>query len=559
MSQLTRQQLYDQIKASSKDEYILSEMKRLGYWKEAEQPTLAESIIQRRGELQRQINALSSQASDPAAALKAIHQERMAAARQQRIDTKVKRETARYQRALAWHERRQQHIHYLGDAAGFQPSAAADVADAERLRSLNLPVLSNAAELAAAMGVTLNELRFLTYSNQVARICHYQHFAIQKKSGGVRLISAPMPRLKRLQYWVLDNILQPLELTEQAHGFVKGRSIVSNARPHVGQKVVINMDLQDFFPTVTYPRILGTFAQLGYNREVAALLALLCSEPDTQIVEMDGKRYYLNQSTRRLPQGAPTSPALSNVICRRLDRRLQGLAHKHGFTYTRYADDLTFSGDDSTAIRALLHWARATVTEEGFNPHPDKTRIMQQGRRQEVTGIVVNQQLSLERQALKRFRALLFQIEKDGYAGKSWGNGCNLLASIKSYAHYVRMVHPEKGERFLAQIAVIQQKHGKPDGNGRAWGRTTDTFRARSAQGQAPLDGLRVAPVRPAPQLEQLIQHRDVLPQVQAALGLQPVAEATSTDISPSASTEGQAAGESSGGLVSTLLSFLRR
>ena len=118
MSQLTRQQLYDKIKETSKDEYILSEMQRLGYWKEDAQPTLAESLIKRRGDLQRQINALSSQITDPQAALKAIHQERMAAARQQRIDTKVKREVERYQRAQAWHEKQQNHIHYLGDAAG---------------------------------------------------------------------------------------------------------------------------------------------------------------------------------------------------------------------------------------------------------------------------------------------------------------------------------------------------------------------------------------------------------------------------------------------------------
>ncbi len=517
MSQLTRQQLYDKIKETSKDEYILSEMKRLGYWKEEEQPTLAESLIKRRGDLQRQINALSSQITDPKAALKAIHQERMAAARQQRIDTKVKHEVERYHRAQAWHEKQQSQLHYLGDATGFKPSAAGDISDAERLQSLGLPVFSNGAELAEGMGITLNELRFLTYSNQVSRVCHYQHFAMQKKSGGTRLISAPMPRLKRLQYWVLDTILQPLELTDQAHGFVKGRSIVSNAQPHLAQKVVINLDLKDFFPTVTYPRIKGTFAQLGYNHEVATLLALLCSEADTQTVEMDGQRYYLNQTTRRLPQGAPTSPALSNVICRTLDKRLQGLATKHGFAYTRYADDLTFSGTQADAITALLYWTKATVTEEGFHLHPDKTRIMKQGSKQEVTGIVVNQHLSLDNKVLKQFRAVLFQIDKDGYAGKSWGNGYNLLASIKSYAHYVRMVNPEKGSQFLQQIAAIQQKHGKPD---QAMKFTTSQFRERAAQGKLPLDSMRVAPIKPKPTLDELIQHRDVLPQVQAALSL---------------------------------------
>ena len=553
MSQLTRQQLYDKIKETSKDEYILSEMQRLGYWKEDAQPTLAESLIKRRGDLQRQINALSSQITDPQAALKAIHQERMAAARQQRIDTKVKREVERYHRAQVWHENQQNHIHYLGDAAGFKPSAADDVSDAERLNSLGLPVYSNAAELAAGMGITLNELRFLTYSNQVSRVCHYQHFAMQKKSGGTRLISAPMPRLKRLQYWVLDNILQALELTEQAHGFVTGRSIVSNAQPHLAQKVVINMDLKDFFPTVTYPRIKGTFAQLGYNNEVASLLALLCSEADTQTVEMDGQRYYLNSTSRRLPQGAPTSPALSNVICRTLDKRLQGLATKHGFAYTRYADDLTFSGTDTAAVPALLYGAKATVTAEGFNVHPDKTRIMKQGSKQEVTGIVVNQHLSVDNKKLKQFRALLFQIDKDGYGDKSWGNGYNILASIKSYAHYVRMVNPEKGSQFLEKIAAIQQKHGKPNV---AMKFSTTQFRERAAQGKLPLESMQVAPVKPAPTLDDTIQHRDVLPQVEAALGLSvPEAVETAPESTPATTPETPSQPQ---GLVSTLMSLLR-
>jgi len=353
--------------------------------------------------------------------------------------------------------------------------------------------------------------------------------------------------LKRLQYWVLDNILQPLELTEQAHGFVTGRSIVSNAQPHLAQKVVINLDLKDFFPTVTYPRIKGTFAQLGYNHEVASLLALLCSEADTQTVEMDGQRYYLNSASRRLPQGAPTSPALSNVICRTLDKRLQGLATKHGFAYTRYADDLTFSGTQADAVPALLYGTKATVTAEGFNLHPDKTRIMKQGSKQEVTGIVVNQHLSLDK--LKQFRALLFQIDKDGYADKSWGNGYNILASIKSYAHYVRMVNPAKGSQFLEQIAAIQQKHGKPNV---AMKFSNTQFRERAAQGQLPLDSMRVAPVKPPPTLDDTLQHRDVLPQVEAALGLSvPETIETAPESAPATPDQPQ-------GLVSTLMSLLR-
>lgn len=519
MSQLTRQELYDKIKATSKDEYILSEMQRLGYW-ESDQPTIAESLIKRRGELQRELNALHSHLSDPQAALKAIHQERMAAARQRRIDTKVKREVTRFQRATDWHECQQQGIQYLGDAVYFQAvDEASDTTNAAQLQALGLPVVTNALGLAQAMGVTLNELRFLTFSKQVAKIAHYQRFALPKKTGGVRVISAPMPRLKRLQYWVLDNVLQPLALTDAAHGFVTGRSIVTNAQPHVGQAVVMNLDLQNFFPTVSYPRIKGVFAQLGYNAEVASLLALLCSEPETQSVAMDGQTYHLNTPQRFLPQGAPTSPYLSNLICRQLDKRLHGLAQKYGFVYTRYADDLSFSAAHTQHISTLLHWVGVIVAEEGFTIHPNKTHVMRRSSRQEVTGIVVNEQLSLNRALLKQFRSLLFQIEKDGYAGKTWGNGGNLLANIKGFAHYVRMVNPVKGQAFLAQIAAIQQRHGNPHSD-YPTAKTTPQFRRQSAAGQLPLPQQHVAAAPPAPQLADTIQHRDVLELVQQALGL---------------------------------------
>ncbi|WP_374212415.1 reverse transcriptase family protein [Thiothrix subterranea] len=268
---------------------------------------------------------------------------------------------------------------------------------------------------------------------------------------------------------------------------------------------------------------------------------------------MDGQRYYLNSTSRRLPQGAPTSPALSNVICRTLDKRLQGLATKHGFAYTRYADDLTFSGTDTAAVPALMYGAKATVTAEGFNIHPDKTRIMKQGSKQEVTGIVVNQHLSVDNKKLKQFRALLFQIDKDGYGDKSWGNGYNILASIKSYAHYVRMVNPEKGSQFLEKIAAIQQKHGKPKV---AMKFSTTQFRERAAQGQLPLDSMRVAAAKPQPTLEDTLQHRDVLPQVEAALGLSVLkAVETAPESTPTTTPATPAQPQ---GLVSTLMSLLR-
>jgi hypothetical protein len=142
---------------------------------------------------------------------------------------------------------------------------------------------------------------------------------------------------------------------------------------------------------------------------------------------------------------------------------------------------------------------------------------MRQGARQEVTGVVVNQHLSVDKHQLKRFRALLFQIDKDGYAGKTWGNGKHLLASIKAYAHYVKMVNPAKGTQFLQQITAIEAKHGQPRSH-YLLKVSKPLFRNQAALGQLPLASMSVAQPAPAPQLSEIIQHPEVLEQVQASL-----------------------------------------
>src|SRR6185295_6601193 len=134
---------------------------------------------------------------------------------------------------------------------------------------------------------------------------------------------------------------------------------------------------------------------------------------------LDGVTYYVARGPRRLPQGAPTSPAITNILCRRLDARIAGYARSRGLTFTRYADDLTLSSKDpSIDVGAVLGFVRRTVAAEGFTVHPDKIRIVRRGRRQEVTGVVDNEKPGVVRAELRRFRALLYQIEKDGPAGK---------------------------------------------------------------------------------------------------------------------------------------------
>ena len=161
-----------------------------------------------------------------------------------------------------------------------------------------------------------------------------------------------------------------------AHGFIKGRNIMSNAVPHVRRDAVVNADLKDFFPSITFPRVKGIFEALGYSPAAATVLALLCTDSPRRTVEYAGKRLHAATGPRALPQGACTSPALSNLAARKLDARLEGLARKTGWTYTRYADDLTFSASGDTAAQCggLLKALRRFCEEESFTVNEKKTQ-----------------------------------------------------------------------------------------------------------------------------------------------------------------------------------------
>jgi retron-type reverse transcriptase len=466
--QLTRQELYDRIRESSKDEYILEEMKRLGFWKNDEDmPSLPEQLIQRRGELQRELNELLKKQrimSDPDRLLKEMRKERMRKAREKREETKKKNEQLRKERAEKWQQRNSTEVMFVGEtvSAGLGSEHAGDN---NQLNKFNLPSISDGVQLANLLDINLNELRFLSYSRPGSKVHHYRRFEIPKKTGGTRLISTPMPRLKKAQYWILENILNQVPVHEAAHGFMTGKSIVSNAMPHLQSDVVINMDLENFFPTITYRRVKGLFQKLGYAEKVATLLALLCTEHPVDEIELDGEVFYVAQGERQLPQGAPTSPMISNLITYRLDKRLAGVAKALGLRYSRYADDLTFSiakdkGIDVNGTLKKLFWrVKGIIQSEGFIIHPDKTRIMRKGMQQEVTGIVVNDKLSVDRKQLRRFRAFLHQLDKDGPDGKQWGAGPDLYQNIKGYAHYIKMVDPEKGKAFIDKVEAIADKH----------------------------------------------------------------------------------------------------
>jgi len=204
-------------------------------------------------------------------------------------------------------------------------------ANVEKLQAAGLPVLASPTDIAQALGLSISRLRWLAFHTDAAERIHYVRFTVPKKSGGVRELSAPHRDLAVAQRWIFQNILQRLPTHAAAHGFVKGRSIRTNAQPHVGRHILVNADLTDFFPTITFHRVRGALQQLGYSPAAATILGLLCTESPRRTVEYAGRTFHVATGPRALPQGACTSPALSNLIARRLDSRLGGLAVKFGW------------------------------------------------------------------------------------------------------------------------------------------------------------------------------------------------------------------------------------
>jgi retron-type reverse transcriptase len=447
---------------------LLSRMRLFGFWpKSLGIPEDPPDEAKERDALEKQNKLLLAQTFTGDAALQAAldveRKRRIIESRQKRAERIEARQKAAQEARISWARERTKRIVFLGEgvSAGLEDVKS----DEGKLLGKGLPVLNDGADVARALDISLPALRFLTFHRRGAALVHYHRFTIAKKSGGERGISAPKQRLKKAQQWVHDVILarvaDAVGLGPHAHGFVPTRSVVSNALPHVGKHVVVNMDLKDFFPSITFKRVKGLFKHLGYSPHVATVLALLCTEPPRAVVVVDGKRLHVALGDRVLPQGASTSPALTNLLCRRLDKRAAGLARRHGFAYTRYADDLTFSSahNDDVKLKVLLSQVRRVIVDEGLAENADKTRIMRRGRRQEVTGVVVNQRPAVPRDEVRVLRAILHRA---GFEGLSAQNRKQVpgdfVAHLRGRIAWVQMVDRHKGDGLRAQLDALLLK-----------------------------------------------------------------------------------------------------
>jgi len=386
-------------------------------------------------------------------AVEAFHAERKAL-KQARREQAAERQAARAREKA---RRKAEELDYLG--RGVSGRLHDKRSQPEKLEQLGLPFLAEPKDVAKALGIEISRLRWLCFHDVAPTLSHYHQFQVPKRSGGLRTLAAPMPELAAAQRWVFEQILQKLAVTPVAHGFVRGRSTLSNATPHVGKALVMNLDLEEFFPSITFPRVRGIFQGLGYSPAVATVLALLCTECPRRSVSYDGIRYHTAVGPRALPQGACTSPALANRAARRLDRRLTGLCRSMGFVYTRYADDLTFSAGELHARKytKLLGATRRVIEDEGFRVNAKKGRIQRRGGRQDVTGIVVNDKPGLPRSEVRRLRAILHRAKLTGLAAQNRDNHPSFRAHLEGKLAYLAMVDRQKGLAMLEELRRLPE------------------------------------------------------------------------------------------------------
>ena len=340
-------------KMGGREKYVVSELNRRGI--KIEQKVSLIKLVQ-----QETINA---QRLFPGSDAEAQKQQRQYAAKRKAeyIENRQKEEEVRSElKTLTWAAYKATHISHLGDGVYWNDVLERDFYDAyktdkeDRRVDNDLPQLDTVEDLVAAFQAVVPDmdvpkLRWFCYHRDVAEVTHYRTFAIPKKSGGKRYISAPMPQMKGLQEWILRNVLVRLPVHEAAHGFVHGRSIITNAQVHTNSEFILSMDLKDFFPTLTFRRVKGIFRAMGYLEGISTILALICTEAPRQAMKINDpqtgeeKWVHVAVGPRCLPQGSPASPMLTNLASLRLDRRLTGFSQKHNLRFTRYADDLTVS------------------------------------------------------------------------------------------------------------------------------------------------------------------------------------------------------------------------
>lgn len=306
----------------------------------------------------------------------------------------------------------------------------------------NVPIIFDFNHLCLLLGRNQAYLASVINSN----ISHYREFEIPKRSGGKRTISAPYPALLECQSWIYENILSKIKIHSSAHGFTFKKSIISNSKVHIGQNHFLKIDLKDFFPSITINQVITIFKSLGYTHKVSFYLSSICCYGDV------------------LPQGAPTSPMLSNIVAKSLDNRLMRYSKRFNLKYTRYADDLAFSGD-SIPVKHI-YYITNIINSCGFTVNEKKTILQQDKHRRIITGIsIADDFIRVPREYKRKLKLEIHCIRKHGLLGhmrKHKIKNPDYLLSIIGKIHFWLSVEPDNKYARQALIDLTKKDDEKP-------------------------------------------------------------------------------------------------
>jgi RNA-directed DNA polymerase len=335
----------------------------------------------------------------------------------------------------------------------------ATLAYADKLISKGLPVIFSLKHFSQIIGIPILDIKGIINN----RGFHYSYYLIKKKRGGYRRIIAPHKNIKYLQDWIKINILDKIEHHPNATGFIKNRSILDNAKLHLDGNVILNVDLENFFESINERRIYGIFKNLGYHPNLAVEFAKICTTylPEEKFDLLDDSfqehfQYLLKFDEAFLVQGASTSPALSNLICQKLDNRFSKLANKCNVNYSRYADDITFSGESQSL--PSLKIIEKIIVDERLKINRDKVGFYKKGQRQLVTGLLVDKNVRIPKKFKKEiFRHLHFCLKFGALSH------FNKVAPGKSFRRewligkilYVNSIEPMVAKKMFEQVKKI--------------------------------------------------------------------------------------------------------
>ena len=305
----------------------------------------------------------------------------------------------------------------------------------ELLRLMNLPVFSEEKELASLIHVDPGRIKTLSiYSSR-----YYKKYNIRKSNGKLREIKQPRKDLKGIQAWILRNILDKLNPTLFATAYIKGKNISSNVLPHCNNKYFMLLDLEEFFPSISIRRVAKIFSLIGYSEKIVYTLSMLCT------------------CDYSLPQGAVTSPSLSNLIAAKLDRRISGYASKRNISYTRYADDITLSSNNPATLCKTLPTMLKIIKSEHFEPNMSKLRILGPKKRCSITGLIKNNsepKFGIGRKKKREMRAIMHHF----LFGSSKDSKYNSKESISGWLSYLKSIDKVSFEQINRYWERLKKK-----------------------------------------------------------------------------------------------------